>query len=290
MEKYIFFLLLIFNTISCSHKDVNPWEHVKTPLSGTSQAIGGHSSGCLEGAKTLYPSSKSYQVMRLSRGRFFAHQKMIDFLNLMATKAKEFGFERIMIGDLAQKRGGPISYDHRSHQTGLDADIWYIAPDEAKLKNLDLLSRENLTAKKLVLAGDEKLDLKLWQPGHEQLLQWVSNQIQVERVFVNPAIKSALCLKRKKQDRKWLSKIRPWWGHDDHFHIRLKCPADNPYCQAQKAVPVGDGCDVTLDWWFSDEAKQLDLEQKQLAINAMLYPPEIPVLPERCLELLEKEI
>ena len=43
-----------------------------------------------------------------------------------------------------------------------------------------------------------------------------------------------------------------YWGHDYHFHIRMRCPADSPDCKPQEPVPAGDGCGKELDWWFTD--------------------------------------
>ena len=74
---------------------------------------------------------------------------------------------------------------------------------------------------------------------------------KVERIFVNAAIKKALC-RSTDTDRTWLRKVRPMWGHDYHFHIRMSCPAGSPDCRAQDAVPPGDGCGKELDWWFRD--------------------------------------
>jgi penicillin-insensitive murein endopeptidase len=50
-------------------------------------------------------------------------------------------------------------------------------------------------------------------------------------------------------DREWLRKLRPWWGHDEHFHVRLSCPGDSPDCERQKSMPEGDGCGEELESW-----------------------------------------
>jgi penicillin-insensitive murein endopeptidase len=50
-----------------------------------------------------------------------------------------------------------------------------------------------------------------------------------------------------------MSKVRPWYGHHDHIHVRLKCPPDSPNCRKQPPVPGDDGCaKKQLDYWFSD--------------------------------------
>jgi penicillin-insensitive murein endopeptidase len=46
--------------------------------------------------------------------------------------------------------------------------------------------------------------------------------------------------------------VRPWSGHDHHFHVRISCPADSPQCKPQPPPEPGDGCGHELDYWFSD--------------------------------------
>ena len=71
------------------------------------------------------------------------------------------------------------------------------------------------------------------------------------RIFVNAAIKKAMC-REAGSDRDWLAKVRPWWGHAEHFHVRIACPPDSPECKPQPPVPAGDGCGHELDYWFKE--------------------------------------
>src|SRR5581483_905387 len=74
----------------------------------------------------------------------------------------------------------------------------------------------------------------------------------VQRIFVNAAIKKALC-REAKGDRGWLEKVRPWFGHDYHFHIRLRCPPGASECKGQPDQGGGDGCKPSdLAYWFKD--------------------------------------
>ena len=70
------------------------------------------------------------------------------------------------------------------------------------------------------------------------------------RIFINPAIKKALC-REAGEDRAWLRKVRPMWGHNYHFHIRLACPAGAAGCSDQDPPPPGDGCGEELARWFT---------------------------------------
>lgn len=139
---------------------------------------------------------------------------------------------------------------HASHQIGLDVDIWLRIPGP---KALSTAERERLSSNSVVRPdGLETSDN--WRPAHHALLKLAAKDPDVARLFVNPAIKKALCEREPPGDRDWLRTIRPWWGHDSHFHVRLACPAGSADCVQQEPPPPGDGCGAELAWWFSDEA------------------------------------
>ena len=45
--------------------------------------------------------------------------------------------------------------------------------------------------------------------------------------------------------RAWLHKVRPFWGHQYHFHVRLACPAGVVLFVSAGAIYVGIGSDHT---------------------------------------------
>ncbi len=49
---------------------------------------------------------------------------------------------------------------------------------------------------------------------------------------MHPPIKKALC-GWATGNRSWLAKVRPYYGHTYHFHIRMRCPSENPGCTNQ---------------------------------------------------------
>ena len=55
------------------------------------------------------------------------------------------------------------------------------------------------------------------------MLEVAASDPVVDRIFVNPVIKRELCT-HEPPGSLWLRKLRPWWGHHDHFHVRLRCP------------------------------------------------------------------
>ncbi|HYN37985.1 MAG TPA: penicillin-insensitive murein endopeptidase [Rhodospirillales bacterium] len=236
------------------------------------RVIGEHARGCLGGGEALPLDGDGWQVMRPSRNRFWGHPELIAFVSAFAAQVRAEGWTGLLIGDLAQPRGGPMSSGHRSHQTGLDVDIWFLeAPP------LPMAQREQISAVSMVAEGGDDLSAA-WTDGHARLLYTAALYPQVDRIFVNPAIKRALC-RSIDGDREWLRKLRPWWGHDAHFHVGLHCPAGDADCRERTPpVPAGDGCDASLDWWFSAEAR----EELRKGSGAPRPRPTIDDLPAAC--------
>jgi penicillin-insensitive murein endopeptidase len=229
--------------------DPDRWARLKTPKAGDARAIGSYVGGCVLGATSLPPDGRGYQVMRLSRGRFFGHPSLIVYLQKLARTVKRAGLGVLLIGDLSQARGGPTPTGHASHQSGLDVDIWYTYPRQALRRSMRLDERETLSAESVVDLERKQLT-RQWSWRIAKVLKLAAADKRVERIFVNPVIKRELCTKiKRKSKRRWLRKLRPWRGHHDHFHVRLACPRGNADCVPQEPIEEGDGCD-DLDWWF----------------------------------------
>jgi len=86
-----------------------------------------------------------------------------------------------------------------------------------------------------------------------KLIKRAASYPQVARIFVHPAIKKSLCEQAAVvgKDRAWLGKVRPWWNHYYHFHVRLSCPPGQPGCDNQNPVSGDDGCGKELDNWYA---------------------------------------
>jgi penicillin-insensitive murein endopeptidase len=212
-------------------------------------AIGFYAKGCLAGGQALPITGDAWQVMRPSRNRNWGHPVLVDFLERLAHAVRADGiFPGLLVGDMAQPHGGPMSNGHAAHQVGLEADIW-LRPMPERL--LTPLEREEMLSTNVVRRDGLDVDRQQWTPQHMALIKETAEQPEVVRMFVNPAIKKALC-RDATGDRSWLTKVRPLYGHDYHFHVRTACPAADPECRKQEPPPPGEGCDASLAWWFSD--------------------------------------
>jgi penicillin-insensitive murein endopeptidase len=209
--------------------------------------IGSYTSGCIRGAVPLPINGPGWQVMRLSRNRNWGHPNLVSFVERFAADVRGDGWPGLLIGDMAQPRGGPMSSGHASHQVGLDVDIW-LNPMPGHLLSID--ERESLSAVSLVKTGKYQVDPARFSLRHTALIRRAALFPEVERIFVNPGIKKALCATAG-EDKAWLAKVRPWYGHDAHFHVRLRCPEGQTSCRPQQPTPKGDGCGGDLSWWLS---------------------------------------
>jgi len=224
---------------------------VAKPAQLEARSIGFYSRGCLAGAVALPVNGKTWQVIRLSRNRNWGHPNLIAMLERLAARAPSLGWRGLLVGDMAQPRGGPMLTGHRSHQIGLDADIWLTPMPKRVLTRAE---REKMSPTNLVAKDWNDIDPKVWTPRHHAIIRAAAEEPNVERVLVNPAIKKALC-REARGGRRWLSKVRPFYGHNYHMHIRIRCPRDNPGCRPQSPPPNGDGCGKDLAWWFTKAAR-----------------------------------
>lgn len=218
------------------------------PAPGKPQPIGSYANGCMAGAEALPVDGPNWQVMRLSRNRNWGQPELVDFIEkLSADVAQHGGWNGLLIGDMAQPRGGPMITGHASHQIGLDVDIWLEPmPDHVMTRT----EREKMGAQSVLVKGKRlTLDTHKWTDADTVLVKQAASFPDVARIFASAAIKKHLC-ETAGTDRAWLRKVRPWYGHDDHIHVRLTCPPGVSGCIDQAAPPEGDGCGDALAFWF----------------------------------------
>lgn len=247
------------------------WGAVATPTSGPPRVIGGTALGCIAGAVRLPDDGPGWQAVRVSRNRHWAHPVTVAWVQDFAGRARAQGFPDLWIGDLSQPRGGPMTFGHASHQNGLDADIWL---DLGPKPRVPASQREEIRITSLVLPNQSGVDPRHFTDRHAALIRLAAEMPGLDRLLVNHGIKRELCARHRGEA--WLRRVRPWRGHDSHMHIRLRCPPGQAECRDIAPPPPGDGCDASLDWWLSPEARR--------PIPRPPGPP--PQLPAACADVL----
>ena len=252
----------------------NVWSSVPAPSDGEAESIGGYANGCLNGGEALPAEGRGYQVVRLSRNRYYGHPVLIDFIQDLGNRVADKNLGLMLVADMNQPRGGPMPSGHSSHQRGLDADIWL----PLDYKRIDG-KRDHL--KSVAMADRHKytMNYDAWSDGQAELIRLAAEDSRVARIFLNPRIKMELC-DMEWEDRNWLRKIRPWFKHHSHFHVRLKCPQGNAACKDQAPPPAGDGCGKELAEWHPDKRK---LWKKSPGKKSR------PPLPQQCNQVLSRK-
>jgi penicillin-insensitive murein endopeptidase len=217
--------------------------YAKTP-SGV-ESIGEYSNGCIKGAVEL-KDGEHFQVQHWGVYRNFGHPQLIDYINKLVAKANKAGLPDLLIGDLSRPLGGSFgaASNHGSHQTGLDVDISFDFSTPRK-SEYELNHPEDV-----YIVDTKNRPTKFFDNNRVALLYMAAQDPRVERIFVAPGIKKTLCQIYEGHDKSWLQKIRPWFGHRGHMHVRLGCPTDSPSCVKQAKAPNGDGCGAELASWF----------------------------------------
>ncbi len=249
---------------------------VQSSSSGESRVFGTYTRGCIAGAQQLPLEALQWQVLNPARNRAWGHPGLIRFIRVLAAGVASDGFRGVLVGDLAQPRGGPLPSDHNSHQVGLDADIWLTPLPVRKLSAGQL---ETFEPPSMVDVSTLRVNA-LFGAAQVSLLKRAAQAPGVERIFVSPPIKQALC--DRAEGQAWLQKIRPWRGHMAHMHVRMACPVDSDDCTDQEPPPEGDGCGAELRSWFTDTSWTREGSTKYVPEKAM----RLDGLPAQCRQLL----
>ncbi|MGI9478521.1 MAG: penicillin-insensitive murein endopeptidase [Hyphomicrobiaceae bacterium] len=250
------------------------------------QAHGFYSRGCLAGGERLEINGPAWQAMRLSRNRNWGHPQLIKLVRRLAIEARKYdGWPGLLVGDISQPRGGPMLTGHASHQLGLDADIWFTQMPNRRLSRRE---RERLSATSM-LGSKTTVNERIWSLSHVRLIRRAASYPEVERILVHPAIKKALCdgAKELGGSRAWLAKVRPYWGHHYHFHVRIGCPRGSPGCRRQKPTTGAPGCTKELAYWF----RLLTAPPRPVRKKKKKRKPRPPItlagLPAACRQVLD---
>lgn len=259
--------------------------NMKTPTTGKAEAIGFYARGCMTGAVPLPLTGPTWQVMRPSRNRYWGNPELIALIERLGKEARaQDGWNGLLVGDLSQPRGGPMTSGHASHQVGLDADIWLTPMPDHKLT---MHERETMSATS-VIKSRFKVNPKVWTLADARLIKRAASYPEVERIFVHPPIKKFLCEWAHNKGA-WLAKVRAYYGHYAHFHIRIRCPRGSATCkpQAPPHPKDGTGCGAELAYWLSDKPWRPAKPVKPVKPPKPRRPITMAQMPHACRAVLE---
>lgn len=184
---------------------------------------------------TKLPRGRGYLIRRPHRAYGAAH--MVAHLRnaIMAVREDHPRLHTLAIGDLSAQRGGAIT-EHRSHQSGRDVDVGFfykrkpaVYPSEfapATAANLDRAATWDLLVAFARTADDSDgvqaifLDYDVQGLLYDWALERGVDEGYLDRLFQYPDGKGS-----------GTGLVRHEPHHDDHFHIRFKCPPRDQTCQ-----------------------------------------------------------
>ena len=204
----------------------------RMPIRG--QSNGAPWSGSLHDAAEL-PAGEGYTIRRPSRA--FGTRTAVDLITRVVTKVREeFPDEHVLaIGDLSAEHGGPIT-QHHSHQSGRDVDLGLFYDEQpanypadfvrATADNLDReatyaliagfaeTAREDGGAQIIFLDYDVQGLIYDWAKDHGVA------EDRLARIFQFPHGRDS-----------GAGLVRHYPGHDNHIHVRFKCPDADTSCR-----------------------------------------------------------
>lgn len=318
MNKLIVVLFAFSVSAKAAAKSQNPFENITDPVSGGAQgaqSVGFYSLGCLLNGEKYAVSNAQWEVVNTFRNRFYGHPSMAAFLTYLGDGMVKLHGKKVVTGDVGLPAGGPTVSGHASHQTGLDVDLRYRYYDAGK--KMSDSERSNFAAPDIAIheveevkeAGKKKYVLKTSLVGGK-LADVVADSLRisaehpaVERIFVSPPIKKALCARYANAGAypAWLLKLSPYYGHADHFHVRIACPEGSTDCVKQAPVrPAADdttkvGCaGSSLHWWYNQTINEDSFFREQVTELENPPPPKPPSwlgkmceLPKKCKDLVD---
>lgn len=177
--------------------------------------VGRPNRGVLFNPVTL-ESGPGLQVMNEER-RYATRATVTSIANAVAEVEREFPGAVLRVGDVSGRRGGYIR-PHRSHQSGVDADIgfYYRAQEKWYTKaNANNLDRERTWALVKALVAQGTVEYLFVDRSVQALLREHALAIGESREFVDGLFESPA-----KRD----TLVRHAWGHLTHFHVRFIDP------------------------------------------------------------------
>ncbi|MBU1221786.1 penicillin-insensitive murein endopeptidase [Myxococcota bacterium] len=221
---------------SIRETDLYPWKaisKIKKTLS-----IGSCWHGALHRPEKIKTRGRGYGVLprTVKRGHDWGTSELIRLVrDISAAVAKAYPGSHLAIGDLSRQTGG-FAPGHRSHQSGRDVDLGFymINKNHKYMRVHDNFPRFNTIARG---EGPYKHLIFDLERNWELVEQLLNHHSGVTLIIVDKSIKALLISYAEAVARppaliaKARRIIRHASWHEDHFHVRIGCPANQPYCK-----------------------------------------------------------
>ncbi len=219
----------------------------------TTTSVGGPSGGRLEGGVALPDKAPGFRMNPKRpnpEGRFATAELANALLSAAAKVAAKFPGSELVVGDLSLEEGGPI-YHHGSHQSGRDVDVlfYYRTTDGKFFESKGIPIEPDGTGDDFgdLTDPNDDVSVKLDLPRTWAFVEAFVTQpdVRIARIFVVEHVREMLLEYARKSgaapeaiEAFARTTCQPAVPHDDHFHIRLFCSAQDIKGGCQDAHPI----------------------------------------------------
>jgi penicillin-insensitive murein endopeptidase len=215
---------------------IAPFAHASTP-------IGTPNNGSLINSETQEEQGQGFMQLFREKDHIYATRDLITMLQLAALDmSKRYpNRDRLQIEDMSARNGGRVE-GHGSHQNGLDVDLGYF-----KLDGVEHDPRTAGTYYAHPMATNGVVSSNFDTERNWELAKSLHQHGNVQKIFMDQTIKNHLCRYAKsinelQKHQNVLRSIRHVTNHEDHMHVRLRCPKDARKCRNLPEAPEGTGC------------------------------------------------
>jgi len=202
------------------------------PFNKMSLSIGSPNHGSQLRAKRL-KKAPYLKIRESSKDRSYGHPSLVLMLDRSAKQvARARPGSVLTVGDLSTVAGGALS-GHHSHQSGRDADIAFYARDkQGKAVTLDRFVAFDGDGKAKDGSGLVFDDDRNWL----LVMGWArDSRADLAYVFISRPLRARLLAfaQKRAEYRQYIPLVTAHFmqpenaeAHDDHFHVRIRCPKD----------------------------------------------------------------
>ncbi|MBI3206741.1 MAG: penicillin-insensitive murein endopeptidase [Polyangiaceae bacterium] len=228
---------------------------IPTPLApSVDGSVGVPHAGVLRGAEELPVRGPGFARLRPKSPNYWGNPRLVRGISAAARAVTEAapGGAPLLVGDISAKRGGKIP-GHRSHRTGRDVDLLFYltTPSGASVPSPGFVK---VATDGLSQVKDDhylRLDVERNWILVRELVR--SKEAQVQWLFASRSVEALLVdyarARGEPLDVIWRAEtmlLEPGDSspHDDHFHVRFACSADEEVAGCEGGGPRWEWLDT----------------------------------------------
>ncbi len=219
-----------------------------------SQSIGSASCGALQNGIKIGSGNPYYRILRDPEKHYGTSELINTIEKIGCVITHEYGNTgKVAVGHMSQEGGGKLSvgsgHFHASHQSGRDADIGFYFRNKQGVLTTEMTTMADAPTQTV----DSRFDAK----ANWLFIREFIKQDSAEAVFIYQPLEDAIInyAVQTNEDPALIKKAKDMMQggftalgiqHNNHFHIRIKCPSGDSLCNkkritAAECTSVADG-------------------------------------------------